>query len=565
MHSHPADAPRTVRVFSRGFSRPGLFVAILFFAASLAPSLLPRAPAFQGFVSGVTITIGYGIGVLGGWAWNYLGLRAPQRGSQAQRIVFWATVGVAGSITAVSVWRQVGWQNELAASFSTESVDPTAWLVIIPVAVIVAALVVITGRSIRKLFQAIARSLNRVMPERVARLVGGTAVFLVMVFLINGVLISGLFSAANQLFSLRDDNTAEGITQPDVPERSGSPASLVSWESLGRQGRSFVGSGPTLEELNAFHGGSAEQPIRVYVGLKSAETLQERADLVLEELKRTGAFERNVLVVATTTGTGYLVPQGMDSIEYLHNGNTAIAGVQYSYLPSWISLLADQAVTSETSQVVFNTVHEYWSTLPEASRPDIYLFGLSLGSYGVESILTSVNIINEPVKGALLVGPPFVNNMWSDLTARRDEGSPAWLPIYQEGRTVRFTTLENRLDVPTAEWQDTRIVYIQHPSDPVSFFSPKLALSRPDWLREGQRGPDVPKDMTWLPLVTMWQVAADLPVAGLVPAGHGHLYTSGEYLDGWVGISEPEGWAPTETERLRTVLADRDRQAELAG
>ena len=565
MHSHPADAPRTVRVFSRGFSRPGLFVAILFFAASLAPSLLPRAPAFQGFVSGVTITIGYGIGVLGGWAWNYLGLRAPQRGSQAQRIVFWATVGVAGSITAVSVWRQVGWQNELAASFSTESVDPTAWLVIIPVAVIVAALVVITGRSIRKLFQAIARSLNRVMPERVARLVGGTAVFLVMVFLINGVLISGLFSAANQLFSLRDDNTAEGITQPDVPERSGSPASLVSWESLGRQGRSFVGSGPTLEELNAFHGGSAEQPIRVYVGLKSAETLQERADLVLEELKRTGAFERDVLVVATTTGTGYLVPQGMDSIEYLHNGNTAIAGVQYSYLPSWISLLADQAVTSETSQVVFNTVHEYWSTLPEASRPDIYLFGLSLGSYGVESILTSVNIINEPVKGALLVGPPFVNNMWSDLTARRDEGSPAWLPIYQEGRTVRFTTLENRLDVPTAEWQDTRIVYIQHPSDPVSFFSPKLALSRPDWLREGQRGPDVPKDMTWLPLVTMWQVAADLPVAGLVPAGHGHLYTSGEYLDGWVGISVPEGWAPTETERLRTVLADRDRQAELAG
>ncbi|MFC2177478.1 alpha/beta-hydrolase family protein, partial [Actinomycetota bacterium] len=381
----------------------------------------------------------------------------------------------------------------------------------------------------------------------------------------NGVLISGLFTVANQLFSLRDTNTVEGISQPEVPERSGSPASLVAWESLGRQGRSFVGSGPTPDELDAFHGGGASQPIRVYVGLKSAETLQERADLVLDELIRTGAFERDLLVVTTTTGTGFLEPKAMNSLEFLHNGDTAIAGVQYSYLPSWISLLADQEITKETSQVVFNTVHDYWSTLPEASRPDIYLFGLSLGSFGVESILTSVNIINAPIDGALLTGPPFVNGLWNDLTDRRDDGSPAWLPVYQEGRTVRFTSLDNTLGEPNAEWQDTRVVYLQHASDPVTFFSPDLAFSQPDWLKEGQRGPDVSKDMTWLPLVTMWQVAADLPVAGGVPAGHGHLYTSGEYLDGWVGISAPDGWTDIDTERLEMLLADRDLEAELAG
>ena len=32
---------------------------------------------------------------------------------------------------------------------------------------------------------------------------------------------------------------------------------------------------------------------RVYAGLQSADTVQGRADLVLAELKRTGAFERN--------------------------------------------------------------------------------------------------------------------------------------------------------------------------------------------------------------------------------------------------------------------------------
>ena len=140
------------------------------------------------------------------------------------------------------------------------------------------------------------------------------------------------------------------------------------------------------------------------------------------------------------------------------------------------------------------------------------------------------------------------------MTDTRDEGSPAWQPIYEEGRTVRFTALENALDKPTGEWQDTKIVYLQHASDPITFFSGDLALSSPDWLKEGQRGPDVSDKMQWRPIVTMWLVAADLAVAGNVPRGHGHLYQSGEYLDGWVGISEPDGWTVERTSELANLL-----------
>ena len=558
------DSPST-RVFSLSLSGPGVFVATLLFALSLAPSLLPRSGLFQGIVSGVTIMIGYGIGVFGQWAWNYLELPVLERGSRAQRVVFWVAVGVLAVFTAGAVWRQVGWQNDVRELFGMDSVNPVVWLVIVPVTLIVAGLILIIARSLRKLFQFLARQLTRIMPARVARLIGGVALFFLVVFLVNGVLINGFFTVANQVFSVRDTNTVEGITQPIESERSGSPESLVTWDSLGRQGRSFAGSGPTPAELDDFHGGGALQPIRVYVGLKSADTLQERADLLLEELKRTGAFERDVLLVTTTTGTGFLEPKAMQSFEYLHNGNTAIAGAQYSYLPSWISLLADQAVTRETAQVVFNTIHDYWSTLPEASRPDIHLFGLSLGSFGVEAVLTSISIINEPIDGALLTGPPFVNDLWNDLTDGRDEGSPGWLPVYEEGRTVRFTSLENALDDPSAEWRDTRVVYLQHGSDPITFFSPDLAFSEPDWLREGQRGPDVSENMPYLPLVTMWQVAADLAVAGNVPAGHGHLYTSGEYLDGWIGISEPDGWTDADTAQLKERLAVLDLEQELSG
>ena len=114
-------------------------------------------------------------------------------------------------------------------------------------------------------------------------------------------------------------------------------------------------------------------------------------------------------MLATTTGTGWLDSSAVDSLEYLWNGDTAIAGVQYSYLPSWISLLADQDAVKLTSSTVFKTVYDYWSSLPQQDRPRLYLYGLSLGSFGVESVLGSVDIVNEPIDGALMVGPPFVN------------------------------------------------------------------------------------------------------------------------------------------------------------
>ena len=51
-------------------------------------------------------------------------------------------------------------------------------------------------------------------------------------------------------------------------------------------------------------------------------TLADRAATAVRELERTGGFERKVLVVATTTGAGWLEPQAVDSVEYLQSGDT---------------------------------------------------------------------------------------------------------------------------------------------------------------------------------------------------------------------------------------------------
>jgi uncharacterized membrane protein len=66
--------------------------------------------------------------------------------------------------------------------------------------------------------------------------------------------------------------------------------------------------------------------------------MEQRAELALEELKRVGGFSRSVLVVATPTGTGWLDPGAVDTVEYLHAGDTAIVSMQYSHLPSWITI-----------------------------------------------------------------------------------------------------------------------------------------------------------------------------------------------------------------------------------
>ena len=83
---------------------------------------------------------------------------------------------------------------------------------------------------------------------------------------------------------------------------------------------------------------------------------------------------------------------------------------------------------------------------------------------------------------------------------------------------MRFTNAPAR-DIPpgSAPWNGARVLYLQHPSDPIVWWSPRLTLRNPDWLSE-EPGQDVLDEMVWLPFVTFWQVTADLPLAAGVPA-----------------------------------------------
>lgn len=541
-------------VLSAPASTPGVMAGGVFAALTIFPSMLPKNGFVQGAVLGITFMVGYGFGAALQWLWRFLELPSP--GSRGWRFVRWFWYLVVAGLLLFNAWHYVGWQNTARSTFGMESITPLVWLFVVPVAVVVAVLVFMVARLLRKLFNLIVHWLDRHLPRRLALLVGGIAFVALLWGVWSGVMVDAFFAGANQILAPLDASTDDGITQPQSANRSGSPASLAEWETLGRQGRNFVATGPSEADLNQFHGGGALEPIRIYVGLNSADTLEERARLVLDELIRTKAFEREFLVVATTTGTGKVESNAIDALEYVAKGDVAVAGVQYSYLSSVLSLLADADEVRQVSRVVFDTIHTYWSALPEDSRPELYLYGLSLGAYGVESLLTSIEIVNAPIDGALMVGPPFISGLWTQLVADRDPGSIPATPVYKQGRTVRFTNETSAISIPAGEWGDTRVLYLQNASDPVVFFTPGLLLDQPDWLREGQRSPDIVEGFIWIPLVTMWQVLTDAAAAGSVPEGYGHLYSKQANADAWIAVIDPDEWSVDDTERLKKYLIE---------
>ncbi len=289
------------------------------------------------------------------------------------------------------------------------------------------------------------------------------------------------------------------------------------------------------------------EPIRVYAGTKSAPGLRAQAELVLSELKRTGAFSRSVLAVATTTGRGWVDPGQVDPLEYIYGGDTAIAAMQYSYLPSWISFLTDRPRAQLAGRELFNTVYGYWATLPAGHRPRLAVFGESLGAYGGGAAFSGPADLNLRTDGALFAGPPNSTRLWREMTDSRDRGSPERLPRFGDGRDYRFAAAAGDLGGA----QGAALVYLQHPSDPIVWWSPTLLFSEPDWLHE-KRGADVLPQVHWYPVVTFWQISCDLVFALDPPAGHGHHYGP-EVPAAWIAMLHPPDWTDADTAALTAL------------
>lgn len=330
---------------------------------------------------------------------------------------------------------------------------------------------------------------------------------------------------------------------------------MLSWEDLGRQGRRFVANGPTEAEIAAFTSRPALEPIRVYAGTAHAEDLEERARLAVDDLERAGGFERENLLIAGTTGSGFIEPSASNSFEYLTGGDSAIVSMQYSHLPSWVSFLVDQRVARHAGRALYDAVYQRWSTLPADARPRLYVFGESLGSFALETAFSGEADLRNRTSGGLFVGPPSFNTLFTEFREQRDAGSPEIEPVYRDGRTVRFTNDPWQPVVPANRpWDGPHLLYLVQASDPITWWSPDLIWNRPDWLEE-PRGADVSAAMRWFPIITFWQTSADMAVGMAVPSGHGHDFV-GQHVAGWNAVLQPDDWTEADLRRLQRQLLD---------
>lgn len=536
----------------RSLSGFGLLLGTLFFCAALKPSLVPRSTLSQGVLAGAALAVGYGIGVLWRWLWRYLGL--PERPEHLRERVNLLIAAVCVPLAGFFLSQVAGWQNAVRALMGMEPVSSAHLIEVVLTALATFLILLTLARLYRLVSRFVSRHADRILPRRVANVIGVLVALALFWSLATDVLVAQALRALDASFAQYDALIEPETAPPASPLKSGSAASTLRWEELGRTGRGFIGSGPSAAEISAVSGEPALEPIRVYVGLRAAETPRQRARLALSELQRSGAFERSVLVVVTPTGTGWIDPAAMNTVEYLHHGDIASVALQYSYLNSPLALLVEADYGRDVARALFAEIYAYWTQLPPERRPRLYLHGLSLGALHSQRSWELHELLGDPIHGALWSGPPFRSDLWRSLTDSRNDGSPEWRPQFRDGRFVRFMNQQGTPEPADAPWGPMRLLYLQYASDPITFFDHRYAWRRPDWLAE-PRGPDVSPSLRWFPLVTMLQLAVDMAVTTPTPPGYGHVYAPADYVDAWRIVSAPAGWSDAALQRLKQHLA----------
>jgi uncharacterized membrane protein len=311
------------------------------------------------------------------------------------------------------------------------------------------------------------------------------------------------------------------------PTISGSAASLVPWESLGREGRrhSFAGVRPEPVQnrppgvpdlsIPTVMGEPAQAiPIQVYVGLDSAPTMQERVNLALAEMDRTGAWDRSLIMLVSPTGTGYVNYCAVAAVQYLSRGDVATVTLQYSKRPSPLSLGKIKGAR-EQNRLLWLQILKRVRALPVDRRPRIVLFGESLGAHTSQDVLMHWGTLGPQVLGidrALWIGTPYASRWMQQVTSeQRADVDPDLVAVVND-----FGQIEA---MPEAQRKALKYVLLSHDNDGVTKFGADLIASRPRWLDGDPQGISqvpgasprgIPSSMRWRPVVTFVQLLVDM-------------------------------------------------------
>ena len=145
----------------------------------------------------------------------------------------------------------------------------------------------------------------------------------------------------------------------------------MAWATLSRQGRRNSSTAVLrADQIEKVMGEpAAAEPSGCSWAWRSAATEAERLALALSELERTGAFDRELLMVISPTGTGYVNYVAVETTAYLARGNLASVAMQYSLRPSPLSL--DRVAEGRRRQyrMLVDAIHNTLAERPPRSVP----------------------------------------------------------------------------------------------------------------------------------------------------------------------------------------------------
>ena len=325
-----------------------------------------------------------------------------------------------------------------------------------------------------------------------------------------------------------DDSARDRFTGPTI---SGGPGSLVSWESLGREGRrhAVLFARPTPLPPGDRPEGMPEgdwsiprvmgvpavaTPIQVYVGLDAAATITERVDLALAEMDRTDAWSRSLLMLASPTGSGYINYIATNAVQYFTLGDCATVTLQYSKRPSPLSL-TKVGDAREQNRLLWMRILSRLRDVPPGDRPKVVVFGESLGAHTSQDAFLHWGTLGPQALGldrALWIGTPS-GSKWSHEIVGEDQydADPDLVAVVNDFGQLEALGPQRRARV--------RYVLLSHDNDGVTKFGLDLLARRPSWL-----GPDrprreevppfsprgIPESMRWRPVTTFFQGLVDM-------------------------------------------------------
>ena len=374
----------------------------------------------------------------------------------------------------------------------------------------------------RLLSQSIGRVLGRVMPgdERLWRPLGH-AVSL-------GALSAALYyqwyriTTQTELGAGKIEAAFDAL--PKSPFVSGSAESLVPWQTLGREGRRHVSTVLPKLWIEQIMGEPVIDPIRVYVGLDSAPTEEERVNLAIQEMQRTGAFNRSLVLVTSPTGTGYVNYVAVESVEYFTKGDCATVSLQYSKRPSPLSL--DRVWEGRKHfRLLLAAIRRRLYQMPPERRPKLVVFGESLGAHTSQDAFLHTGtqgLQDAGIERGLWIGSPHLSK-WKVQVMRSDR------PDVEPCLIGEFNSFEDVEAMEPEARSQLRYFLLTHGNDGVGHFGPDLLIQQPDWLGEPDtRPPGVPRSEKWITPTTFFQTLLDMKNAMNVIPGefdaNGHDY-----------------------------------------